>query len=204
MSLDALLSRITDLETAPNSTPEPFDLAVPGLNELLDRREGFYGFRRSLHVFGRVREPRFHSVFVWNDPDGWVSEYGDLADNLLFFAENVFGDQFAFDGERIIHFAAETGARTDLAKDVEQWLTLLLKEPERYLDFDGVAAWSDRNGLVPLGEHLVPDVPFVLSSGDVANKLSTTDAFKSMGFKGTIARQIKDLPDGAQIEIKWT
>jgi len=206
MNLDGIISRIADLEMVPDLTQEPFELPVPGLNELLDRHEGFYALNRSLHVLGRVREPRFHSIFLWNDPQGWISEYGDLAEGLLFFAENAFGDQFAFDGERIVRFDAETGARTGIAETVEQWLAILLDDPDRYLESAGIAAWTQRNGLIPFGKHLAPDVPFVLSSGmdNRNNKISLVDPFQSMGFKGTIARQIKDLPDGAQIKIDWT
>jgi len=206
MSIANLISRLSDLEEVPDVVREPFDLPVPGLVDLLDRHEGFYAFGRSLHVFGRVREPRFHSIFLWNDRDGWISEYGDLADDLLLFAENAFGDQFAFNGERIVHFLAETGQQTDLAGDVEEWLSILLADPNRYLESDGIAEWTKQRGLIPMGKHIVPAIPFVLSTNmdNRDNKLSLADPFKSMSFKGTIARQIKDLPDGAQIQIDWT
>ena len=41
------------------------------------------------------------TVQHWNEGDLWRTSYDGLADGFLFFAEDVFGCQFAFDSDRI-------------------------------------------------------------------------------------------------------
>jgi hypothetical protein len=49
------------------------------------------------------------------------TRYGELADRALFFAEEVFGNQFCLHYERVCSFDAETGELNDLAANLETW-----------------------------------------------------------------------------------
>jgi hypothetical protein len=45
-------------------------------------------------------------------------------------------------------------------------------------------------------------VPFVLGGEFVLDNMYMADAVEGMRFRADIARQIKDLPDGAEIKLK--
>src|SRR5262249_23504564 len=75
-----LLKRLVDVESPKGIVPSSFAPSVPGLDELLAWKNGFYAYRHGLHVFGRCTKPRWHSLETWNDPAGWVREYGEFAE----------------------------------------------------------------------------------------------------------------------------
>ena len=74
---------------------------------LLAERNGFLAFESALLV-RPVGGPR--DVWDWNSAQGWRAGYGDLADGLFFFAEDVFGGQFAIVHDEIVTFDPETRA----------------------------------------------------------------------------------------------
>ena len=60
--------------------------------DLLSRRNGFLAFESALLV-RPIGGPL--DVFDWNREDGWRRGYGESAEGLFFFAEDLFGGQFA-------------------------------------------------------------------------------------------------------------
>jgi hypothetical protein len=81
------------------------DDPLPGrLNELLQSRNGFYAFESALHVLPRLERPDPATMDFgrWNDGALWRGEYGGLADGLTFFAEDLFGGQFALRGDEVV------------------------------------------------------------------------------------------------------
>lgn len=171
--------------------------------ELLLSRNGFYAFDRWLHVFplGNARDGGY-SVELWNLPDAWIEFYGDLAEGLFFFAEDIFGNQFAIDRELVVLFEAETGDREPIARSLDDWAQEVLSDAPSLTGRSLASAWADVNGSLSPEMHLVPVTPFVVGGAyDIAN-LRPIDAVKSMRFRGDIATQIRDLPDGTQISLK--
>jgi len=115
---------LCDAVAAPEGVP-------PGVCELLAARNGFFAFTSALHVRPRGDVPG--DVVDWNRADGWRNAYGELADGLFFFAEDVFGNQFASDPDgRVVAFDAETAGREPLAASVSEWAKVLLDD-WRYL-----------------------------------------------------------------------
>src|SRR5271170_5028650 len=78
------------------------------LFELLNERNGFYAFESALHVFPASSYEGEMTLSRWNSFGLWRHEYGVLADGMLFFAENAFGDQFCIHEGLICAFDAET------------------------------------------------------------------------------------------------
>src|SRR5579862_4473758 len=75
------------------------------LFRMLQRKNGFYAFEMAFHVFP-VSSPDFMSVEEWNSDSLWRAGYGDLARGLLFFAEDIFQDQFCLSADGIVRFEA--------------------------------------------------------------------------------------------------
>src|SRR5262245_2398832 len=87
----------------------------PELFQLLAARNGFYAFEHSLHVVPlRSDITGTMTLEDWNSDTLWRNAYGGLADGLLFFAEDIFGDQFCLSATQagILRFSVETGETT--------------------------------------------------------------------------------------------
>lgn len=110
---------------------EPVTEGLPTeLGEMLLRRNGFVAFESALHVFPS-NPPREGEMTLqrWNENEVWRTSYDGLADGFLFFAEDAFGGQFAFDStNRVVSFDPETGAVDQLASDLESWADRIMSD----------------------------------------------------------------------------
>lgn len=187
------------------SVPAPAlaaDGVVCELSKLLGERYGFYAFESALHVYGSGSSDVVGgSLESWNAADGWIAEYRGLADGLLFFAEDVFGTQFALRGERVHTFDPETGATREVASNIEEWAHRLLDDYE-YLTGQPVGrSWQLANRALLPGERLVPIRPFVLGGEFETSNLQPMEAGRGMRQRARLAVELRDLPDGAQ--VRW-
>lgn len=170
--------------------------------ELLRTRNGFYAFESALHVLplGGAGE---QSLERWNTWALWRERYQDLAEDCVFFAEDLFGGQFCIDRKQqcIASFDPETGERTQLAATLEAWARTLLADYAVLTGQPLAHTWQQRHGALPPGQRLLPKIPFVAGGAYELDNLYAADAVKGMRFRGDLAMQIRDLPDGAQIEF---
>jgi hypothetical protein len=173
------------------------------LGELLGRKNGFFAFESALHVLpsGPVSDGTM-SVQLWNDPDLWRSSYGGMADGLFFFAEDIFGGQFAYGSDGIVSFDPETGEVERFAADLEVWADRVMADYQLLTGFPVAHSWQAVHGQLAQGLRLVPKKPFVLGGEFVPENLYALDAAKGMRFRGGLATQIRDLPEGASVSFK--
>jgi hypothetical protein len=178
---------------------------LPGrLDELLESRNGFYAFESALHVLPQPAgpDPSTMDLGRWNDDALWRGGYGGLADGLTFFAEDLFGGQFALRDDDVVTFDPETGDVTRLAADLDGWAERLLEDYPLLTGQSLGHDWQALHGRLPAGMRLLPKRPFVLGGGyDVAN-LYALDATRGMRLRGELAVQLRDLPDGAMVRFK--
>ncbi|HEV8583056.1 MAG TPA: SMI1/KNR4 family protein [Thermoanaerobaculia bacterium] len=184
------------------------DLAVhPGaaaLRALLVRKNGFYGFESALHVLPAGRGEGVMDLATWNAPGLWRDAYGPLADGYLFFAEDVFGVQFAFRGAEVVTFDPETGEAEALARDLAAWAQAILEDYNYLTGHELAHEWQRRHGPLKAGERLLPKIPFVMGGPFALDNLYALDAVKGMRFRGDMAKKIHDLPDGSQVKLGTT
>jgi hypothetical protein len=171
------------------------------LEELLAKRNGFYAFASALHVFSASAAPPVVGLAQWNAPGAWRAEFGSLAHTGLFFAQDAVGGQFCLLGDAVQKFDPETGERTRIANDLEEWASIVLDDDTQTL-WPLVDAWQRRHGALGPGKRLVPKVPFVLGGEFVVENLYAADAAKAMHLYAQIAKQVHNLPDGAQLEVR--
>ncbi|TLG92173.1 SMI1/KNR4 family protein, partial [Pseudomonas edaphica] len=79
---------------------------------------------------------------------------------------------------------------------------LLVSDYEVLTGYPLAHRWQKKKGQLAAGKRLLPKIPCVLGGGFVLNNLYSIDAVKGMKLRADIARQIKDLPDGAQIKLR--
>lgn len=189
-------------ESTPRISEESSRLAGSSINQLLQllwARNGFYAFESALHVYPISDEPGAVGLNQWNAGSLWRDAYGGLADDLLFFAEDVFGGQFCITDGEICRFNSETGLRERIAGSIDDWARLMLADTNVQTGWPLAHEWQQRFRPLLPGERLVPKVPFVLGGEFEVSNLHALDGVKAMRFYGNLAVQIRDAPDGTQV-----
>jgi hypothetical protein len=140
----------------------------------------------------------------WNSFGLWRNQYRGLADNKLFFAEDACGNQFCIHAGRIDFFDAETGGVEPVAKSFDEWAEKILAEYEPLTSYPLIHQWQIEKGPVPIGQRLMLKRPLVLGGNYALDNVFATEAIEGMRLRGHIATQIKDLPDGTQVDFRVT
>jgi len=172
------------------------------LLQLLTERNGFYCFESALHVFPSGCAASVMSIERWNSTDLWRKDYASAVEGYLFFAEDVFGDQFGLNGVKVYRFDPENGEIQESATSLEKWAGKLLEDTDYETGYSLANAWQQQNGPLAPGMRLVPKVPFILGGEYKADNLYALDAIEAMKYRADIWNQIKNLPDGTPVRIK--
>lgn len=162
------------------------------LKEILNSKNGFYAFEGALHFF---------SDKEYQDYDLWKESYKGLADDIKCFAEDAFGNKFSIKDNAIYFFDAETAETEFLADTLEEWAKLILDDYNYHTAFPLIDKWQKKNGILPVKSRLVPKKPFIMGGEYSVDNLYAMDSTKSMQYRGEIASQIKNLPDGSKVNI---
>lgn len=197
--------RLLSLASGPLIDELPGDRTSPQergaeLDALLLRRNGFYAFEAALHVFPSGQSSEVMTAETWNDRQTWRYAYQGLADGLWFFAEDAFGYQFGLDQEEIVLFDPETGSREHIAQTIGEWADLIVRDYSRMTGHAVARPWQVEHGALMPSTRLQPKMPFVLQGTYELSNLFAGDSVEGMRARGNLAVQIRDLPDGAQVE----
>ena len=171
---------------------------------MLRIKNGFYAFESALHVFPTHQTPDEPSLRQWNAASLWRAAYPAMPDDCVFFAEDIFGGQFCtWDGE-FHSFEPETGELQYIANDIENWAKAILSDYPFLTGFEFAHRWQESNGSIPPGKRLLPKMPFVMGGEYSIENLYVADSIEGMRFRGNIASQIQDSPDGTPIKFEIT
>lgn len=184
----------------PSTLLDPYKLG-PELLNMLQGRNGFYTFESSLHVFP-LTSSNAMGLEEWNALSLWRNSYQDLAEGLLFFAEDAFQDQFCLSADAVLRFRAETGERVFLADSIENWAAVLLENYQQESGWPLASKWQAEHGPLQPGRRLMPKIPFLLGGEYSIDNLWAGDSVEGMRFKADIAIQTRDLPDGSTVRLQ--
>lgn len=185
------------LSQAAGVEPESVEADVEQeLMEMLAEVNGFYAFEAALHVFP-VKSDDHMDLVRWNSSTLWRHTYGSLADDLVFFAEDAFGGQFALADAGVVSFDPETGDAEWMAASLEGWAAVLLADYELLTGFPLAQEWQKRFGQLPVGARLLPKTPFVLGGEFAINNLFAGDAIEGMRMRGGVALQLRATQKGS-------
>lgn len=166
--------------------------------------EGFY-FNKALYIYRNHKEDNdigFYSLEKMNLL--LVKYYGRLFRDLIAFSCDIFGNQFVFAENGIEFFNIETAERELVAGDFTEWIHVILKEKEYYTGVELLNDWEKLYVEIKPNERLTPKKPFVLGGEYTISNLKVLEFDKVIAFNSSIAKQIKDLPDGTEYKIKFT
>ena len=165
-------------------------------------KNGFYTFESSLHVFPYSNDSSAGmNLQEWNSDSLWRQEYPNVGRELLFFAEDIFQDQFCVSEMGIFRFKAETNILSFMADSIESWAALILQNYPSETGWPLAKKWQSENGPLEHGKRLMPKTPFFQGGEYSTDNLWAGDGVEGMKFKANIARQTSDLPDGARIKL---
>jgi hypothetical protein len=177
----------------------------PSLIELLKLKNGFFAFESALHVFpARCRIADEMDIETWNRDDLWRDAYGELTRGLLFFAEDIFQDQFCLSERGILRFKAETAETVLLAASLEEWADRILIDHRNETGWPFSREWQTKNGPLPSGKRLMPKTPFFLGGEYKLDNLWLGHSVEGMRFKGDLAIQTQNLTDGSSVKLHFT
>lgn len=172
------------------------------LHEMLSRRNGFYALEKALHVFPSCSLGEVIGLDEWNSVSLWRVEYDGFISNCLFFAEDIFGTQFCIHNEKVKTFDPETGEFEYLAESIDGWANAIIQNYDVLIGYSLAHEWQKNNGVLPENKRLLPKRPFVAGGEFDIDNLYLCGSVEGMKLRASIANQIKDLPDGAQIQFK--
>lgn len=123
---------------------------------------------------------------------------------MLFFAQDLFGNQFMVHDSAIYTFEPETEKIECMAENFESWSEKILADYKFLTGHPLANEWQIQNGPIKKNMRLVPKIPFVCDGAYEIDNLFESEAVKSMRFRAAFSKQIKDLPDGAKIEFEFS
>jgi hypothetical protein len=165
---------------------------------LIPLLNGGYFFSRSLHIYGLCNEPSSHSILHINNL--LRNQYGDLIGSQVFFACDLFGNQFGFSKEGISFWNIETAESEIVAENFKEWMHVLEFELDYFTAEPLAIEWQDAVRPLNPDERLTPETPFVIGGEYETGNLQALSFESIVRFNAIIAKQVFDLPDGTAID----
>lgn len=139
----------------------------------------------------------FYNNFLFN------KYYKDLISDIFLFGEDVFGNQFGFlrDG-KIILVNIETANAEFTLNNFDDFVTQFFENMDYYSGSSILEKWLVKYGAIGEFKKLCPLKPFVIGGSYEIDNFYALEKEELFKFNSYLARQIKDLPDGAEIQIK--
>lgn len=171
------------------------------LVQLLGAKNGFYAFEGALHIFPVQASGLGYGLLQWNATELWKHEYGKRIDGCVFFAEDVFGNQFCLRDNSIHIFDPETSELEPFAAGLNKWAEKILADYNLWSGYKLAHEWQQLHCAIPIGSRLLPKIPFVMGGDYAVDNLYALDAAKGMCLRAHIAKQIHDLADGTAVRL---
>lgn len=175
------------------------------LKNLLHNKNGFYAFESALLV-----RPWSENITIplnlekWNDINTWLETYDMKLPQLFFFAEDIFGGQFAILKNEIVSFDPETGEIKIISNSLEDWASQILDDYDYFTGYTLAKKWQRKNKILKFGERLIPKKLFVLGGEFEISNLIVKDEVYGMRIRGGYASKLCSLPDGTEITFDFT
>src|SRR5260370_19132499 len=170
---------------------------------MLAQKNGFYALESALHIFPVTSDPA-SGLEGWNSDSLWRGGYKDLAHGLLFFAEDVFQDQFCLSSQGIMRFCAQTGATEFMAGSMEKWADRILSDSSAETGWQLARDWQAPHWPPPPGKRCMPKMPFIFGGEYSLDNPWAGDPLEGMRLKASLAMQTRGLPDGTKIRLRVT
>jgi hypothetical protein len=204
------IEKLVEIASAPLSLQVPDLSSIPGvvtegsfseLASLLGRRNGFYAFESALLVLPTEGSEDHPSLAEWNERGGWRARYPEVADDIVFFAQDLFACQFGISPRGIFRLDPESGALTRYSDSLEAWARKLLTNYDSETGWPVARDWQQRHGPLRRGFRLLPKMPFILGGDFVVDNMVEVPAREAMRKLGHLYEQVRGVPDGTPLTV---
>ena len=188
------------IHQASDSSVESIEVKDTVYLDFLRSFNGGYFFDNALHIFGIAKGTLYHDLNHINNL--FQILFGDLAKDIWFFAEDVFGNLYGFYGGKVILFNLETSDKEIIANNFAGWLNEIENDLDYYTG-QSLAKELNKEDKFQLayGKRLAAKYPFVLGGEYAIENLVLKDSENNIDYNSSIAKQIVNLPDGSSIKL---
>lgn len=171
--------------------------------DLLMRANGYVAYHGGLHVRGACRAPAWHSLrAAWDGPRAVHRLFRAVSPGDVPFAEDALGDQFLVRGGVVHRLRAETGDVESLDVDLAGFDDAVQADPVGYLGLEPLERFRSEGGSLAPGQLLSAYPPFCVAEAAAGVSLGAVSTADRLGFLADFAAQLRDLPEGAAIELR--
>jgi hypothetical protein len=168
----------------------------PALGQVLSENNGFILHKGAFHVRGASLKPEWHSLrAAWRGPNAFHALYDSVRTTDIPFAQDQVGDQFLIRDSAVLRLSAEWGEVAPVAESLAVFFSKLSEDIEGFLNI------GLRHSMQP-GQLLFAYPPFVFQESGAGASVKPVRAEEVILFHADLARQLRDVPDGAQIKFK--
>jgi hypothetical protein len=165
---------------------------------LYSKANGFIALNGGFHLRGLCSDPSWHSLeFAWIGESSFASQYPEVLPDDIPFAQDCFGDQFIYRSGNIFKLTGETGEVDLLCKSLDKFIKGITADPHTFLNLP--ESFLARYVINP-GQliHVYPP----LCTRAEKRSFRVISATELISAHADFARQIRDVPDGGEINIK--
>ncbi|NNE23229.1 MAG: SMI1/KNR4 family protein, partial [Rhizobiales bacterium] len=138
----------------------------------------------------------------WNSPDGWRKLYGLENDPILFFAQDLFANQFGVASNKVFRLDSEWGQLEEHSANLADWAEMVLKDYDFETGWSLGREWQLANYPIDASMRLLAKKPIVLGGDYVSDNFLAIPTSQCMQQLGLLFNEIKYKPDGTPVRVK--
>ncbi len=173
------------------------------LRALLSERNGLIALSGGFHLRGACTAPEWHSLrAAMEGPLALFRLFPEVRPDDIPFAEEACGDQFLLRDGVVHRMASETGDVGSLDVGLIPFLESVRDDGIATLNLEPLVAFLEAGQKLEPGQLLSVYPPFILAASEQGVSLKAVPSTERLIFLADLARQLHDLPDGAEITLK--
>ena len=187
----------------PIDDPDILALLPLPFRNFLEQTNGYVAYHGGLHVRGACLAPAWHSLRrVWIGDHALYILFPVLEATDVPFAEDALGDQYVLRDGYVQRLDAETGELTALNADLAEFDAAVRANPIEFLNLGPLENFRAQGGILEPGQLLSVYPPYCVEAGSADRSFRAIGAEDRIRFLASLASQLRDLPDGAQIKFE--
>jgi hypothetical protein len=155
-------------------------------------------------LFGETGDAEIPSIGEWNSSN-WKKEYGPLASDLVFIAEDILGDQYGYQYKRdveaeFVKFRCEGGKVEHIEGGIQSVIDFMVCPDESTLLDLSLVSSAFARGMHPSSDqHLAFRVPLVVGGAYEVGNVSVESIALHLGMLSQLSLKNMTLPEGTPI-----
>jgi hypothetical protein len=163
------------------------------LINILNVSNGFFCFEKALKFYAVSEIKEINNII-------YTSLESSIVDNSLYFAQDIFANQFCIKGEKIYLFDIESFEYEFVADSFQEWEKEILSDYNYFTGYSLAHEWQLKH-ILNDDERLNSKQPFILGGEYNINNLFALNTIKIIEYKLNIGIQLLDVKDGDNVNI---